>query len=815
MDVLAGAGLGLLALAGRMDPTLSTAVEQSLLANAMGYVDDAVALAPTATQDRGFDSLAAAAARQDLATLEARAQQNDLLAAYLRACVALERGADRNGIQQLFEPLRGLGQPPLPFMHLAVQGLPLSQAGPLAQRWPVYVIHLLQSRMEEKLTDVDDVESGEVWPLTRFAQRLEAWSPGGPEAEDGLLQDNARQRAAFQAMYVMAMAGYHNVLANRKSSLNSTGQFLDRLLPHDSAHPLVLLWRGKLLASQGERAQAEEQAAAILAAQKSTWNPVLYSAPQLEPALMYQVFSLVDNYQARHRLAPATAQCLDSRPSGWSTLGMLFHLMQNTDLAEAAYVQALKANAHDFSTVQNLCSLREDEVYFQQARARDPNNLALLQRAAAWNKEHQTPEALQRALPWYNAALALSPDNMTLQHGKAWCLLKLGHLDEAVVMLRQLLARPPQDSLQHARIVACLAEGLLKKGQAQAALDTVTDVMQSYQAGVLTMGVRAYEAVGQTAQAEDWIDRAVARYPNVDHVLAEAAAYYWRKGDWNKAAAYIAQGRPVMGSQYTWYTRMFLETMAPAPPAAVLAAVKALVATGAKPWEIKRLGIRLHRVGKTELALALLQMAPAASASEQLERAVETYPLLRTLKGEDAALAQLMAGVDAKKRGPLAMMLFKHGHYDILLSQYRNPEVDAPGHGEFIHLMRLLAWLSQDREPASLAEEFQSHYQRAKADFYHAVGRLLLGRISEEELLAMVAQPRQRCEAAYYLGLHHRLRGAFDQAAIWYQICLETGLEHNGEYHWALEELSAWSHLGPERRHRLPARDRQALETLD
>ena len=79
--------------------------------------------------------------------------------------------------------------------------------------------------------------------------------------------------------------------------------------------------------------------------------------------------------------------------------------------------------------------------------------------------------------------------------------------------------------------------------------------------------------------------------------------------------------------------------------------------------------------------------------------------------------------------------------------------------------------------------------------------------ISREDALAKIKSPKQRCEFAYYIGLSERLKARFPEAANWYQLCRETLLQNNGEYHWASDELFWWSHMGTRNRHKLMSDD--------
>lgn len=84
-------------------------------------------------------------------------------------------------------------------------------------------------------------------------------------------------------------------------------------------------------------------------------------------------------------------------------------------------------------------------------------------------------------------------------------------------------------------------------------------------------------------------------------------------------------------------------------------------------------------------------------------------------------------------------------------------------------------------------------------DFFKVFGAAPLERF-ESALAPLISLSMSRFE----------LKGNFRNAAIWYQICRETMLQNNGEYHWATTELFWWSKLGLLNRHRLPSADVEA-----
>jgi hypothetical protein len=191
---------------------------------------------------------------------------------------------------------------------------------------------------------------------------------------------------------------------------------------------------------------------------------------------------------------------------------------------------------------------------------------------------------------------------------------------------------------------------------------------------------------------------------------------------------------------------------------------------------------------------------------------VAAYGFLRRSAGLEAASAHFRSSVPPQLRGPALMVMFSRGEYEGLLAEVGDPAGYGPQYAEFIWLQALIASLAHDGAAPAWAEPLRTHYAGpASPELYFAIGSFLQGALSQEQLLARIANADERCEVAYYLGLAARLRGDYPAATGWYQIAMQTGQEKNGEYHWAGDELFFWSRLGMENRHRLPRDDVRAV----
>jgi tetratricopeptide (TPR) repeat protein len=315
--------------------------------------------------------------------------------------------------------------------------------------------------------------------------------------------------------------------------------------------------------------------------------------------------------------------------------------------------------------------------------------------------------------------------------------------------------------------------------------------------------------LGQNDQAEQTYQKALERYPTTDHVLSGTAAFMWRSNRDEDAAEYIARGRRIKGSFSRWYFDDYMEIFSQLDEERILGSLDALILKGATDWEISGLGSEFHRKKRPDIACMILEKKSPRGAMENLEKIVEISKIMGTWKGDEAAAFDyLQKSVPPKMHGPLTSVLFKQGLFDPILKILREPDAFPQKYREFLWLQKLMAWLALGKTPDSLAREFEAHYDGADSpDYYKAVGRFMLGKISQDTLLKRIRTRKQRCEFAYYIGFSQRVIDNFTEATHWYHLCRETLLSNNGEYHWASNELFWWGHMGTKRRHRLLAED--------
>jgi len=244
-----------------------------------------------------------------------------------------------------------------------------------------------------------------------------------------------------------------------------------------------------------------------------------------------------------------------------------------------------------------------------------------------------------------------------------------------------------------------------------------------------------------------------------------------------------------------------MEVLAFASEDRIMKAFDYMAAKGAGVWEISALAFRFDKEKRPEIAYRLLSKAPAGGHMQRLEKSVNIYKVVRKWKGEGKGREFLAPYFSTQLLGPQSMVLFKEGLFNLILTEVKDPDGYQQSHREFMWLLKLMAWQACGK-PDGYLTEFTRHYDKGSPDHYHSIGRYMMGNISRLELLRLVKTPKQRCEFAYYIGFSERMKGNFPAAANWYQICLETGLSNNGEYHWASNEMFWWAHMGTKNRHK-------------
>jgi hypothetical protein len=411
-----------------------------------------------------------------------------------------------------------------------------------------------------------------------------------------------------------------------------------------------------------------------------------------------------------------------------------------------------------------------------------------------------------KGLDCYDRALKQVPSRQPLWRQKALLLKELGKHEESRQTLLSWLEQYGANNLTTTKMKSQLAKLLLKMEKPEQALEVLEKDRGSYQAGVMMVLADIYETLDLKEDAWAMHEKAVKRYPNVNHVLSGSAAFLWRDNQFAAASDYISRGRQVNGHFSRWYFNDYMTVFSNAPEDKIVESYNSLIESGAQEWERKALAYRFQKEKRPEISYLIMSGVSHPNPMLEFENKIDQYKLLKQWQGKEAAKAILSPYLSPQLDSRLSMVLFKEGMFEILLSEIKYPDDYPIRDREFMWLMKLMAWLATEK-PGSYDAELTQHYEKPGSDYYHSIGSYLIGKLPLQELLALIRTPKQRCEFAYYIGFSYRMKNDFATAANWYQICLETGLTNNGEYHWASGELFWWAHMGTKNRHKNVARD--------
>jgi len=801
-DDFASRALALLALTKKLDPTLPVAREEAFLAMILGYTAHADQLIDSGdVQIFGpVDHAFRAYIKQDLAELKQQLRPDaELLELYLLARLyrrmGLSKEAENVSIQLLNK---------FPHLYPALVEIIYSANLPAAKLLTiVYPLDIL-ARLEGRVKP-DAVENAAAWgervkafaggsaegnvSFSQFEDLLAGWEPLKGYGRHGLFIDEAQIKQVFRTLYTGAVYLRFNVLYNRWAVLDRATNYVNSFATADPDHPLVMSMQLKVYVESGRRREANAICEKVL------------RHPRASASIASSAHYLLNDKLKQINATPALVSKMDSRPSNLVQLGRIFVRLHHFDFSEKFYFLALAQNPYQYQTYVDLAQVTGDDEPILAAIEKFSGNAMMLEKAGDYFAEKGNQHALAKAVNHYRQAAVLQPSNEDHPQKLARSLRKLKRFGEAVQVLQEWIAQNGGNNLTTTICKGGVARVYLEMGKPEMALQALETEMESYQSGVMMIIAEAHSMRNEFDLAEAVFRKALERYPQSGHVLAASAKFCWKTGRDKDAAEFIARGRRINGENSNWYFSDFLEVFEQAHPGRILAAIGGLQARGASAWETGRLAHLFADKGRYKIALKILQQTPAQKTMQRLELAVAKYEVIRQWKGEKAARHSLFQMVPPQVLGQLTMVLFKKGHFPLVMAVLENPDSFQKPYREFLWLLKLMAWLAEDNQPAGLQNEFYRHYHTKSKDHYHAIGRFMLGKVTRADLLALIKTSKQRCEFSYYIGFAERVRGNFSEAANWYQICRETMLSNNGEFHWASTELFWWAHTGTRNRH--------------
>ncbi|MBU1055565.1 MAG: tetratricopeptide repeat protein [Proteobacteria bacterium] len=801
-DDFASYSLGFLALARHVDPGISSFREEALIAMNMGYTAHADRLLKSSFDkpDEPTDKIIDAYMKKDFKVLQdLQGDGSNVLSYYLLARLYRESGLYREAEEMTKGLLKRIPDH-YPTIMEAIYSSDLSVAKILTILYPLDILADMEQKVSPGTLKIrkkwserinafaGDPSTGSSTSIQQFENLLSNWHlPDGNEGY-GFFINEQQIKNIYKSLYSGAVYLRFKILLNRWNTVDKAENYVRAISEGDETSLVAMI----MLAEANNELGNFEQVKSIC--------EKIVNHPETSASLAMKAYLCVDDYQVKLKFAPAIFKKLDGRPVNLTRMGRVFQQIYNYDMAGDFYSLALKKDPFYFSNYQSLAKVAGTHVPITCNLENFSYNFLFLEKAGDYLARHEEPVYKIKALDCYDKALKLAPSRNRLWKQKAKILQNLKRYEESAEVLKKWLKKYGRNDLVTTIYKSKLANIYLDMGKPKIAFKVLSDEIDSYQGGFMMSLARTYEDLKKPEEAEKIYHKALTRYPTGSHILSGAAAFMWRFGRDKEAAEYIEKGRLLNGKFSRWYFDDYMKIFSQATEERIMKAFDH-IAAGAGVWEISSLAFYFEKVKRPEIAYWLLTKVKAATRMQQLENTVNIYKVLRKWKGVDQAGKFLAPNLTPQSMGPLSMILFKEGQFDLILTELKNPNDYQEDFREFMWLMKLMAWQACN-QPEQDLPEFTRHYENNSPDYYHSIGKYMMGLISRSDLLRLIKSPKQRCEFLYYIGFSERMKGNFREAANWYQICLETGLSNNGEYHWASDELFWWAHMGTTNRHK-------------
>ena len=329
-----------------------------------------------------------------------------------------------------------------------------------------------------------------------------------------------------------------------------------------------------------------------------------------------------------------------------------------------------------------------------------------------------------------------------------------------------------------------------KPAEAWAAIEPA---IASMKGEALDRGALILAHLGRHEAAESLALVRVARYPSYAAGLATPTEVLWIAGKDERAAEWLLRQKEHFGTEgWTEVGAAFARSFWKRPLSDGELAFRELRRQGLSTWELWNVSTASAQFGRHDLAFVAESSLKAATGGlESMSYASRAYRYLKRWRGPAEALRWMRSAVPDEMREPAAMIFYREDEGSLLWELIGEPPHDD--HGRFVWLMRAAAAVDAGLATDPHRAELMAYYGQSGKDPYFVMGRHLVGLATEEEMLDLADAPDRRCEVAYYLGVRARAEGRYEDASEWFLVAVATGQTQEGEYTWAIDELTNWA----------------------
>ncbi len=392
----------------------------------------------------------------------------------------------------------------------------------------------------------------------------------------------------------------------------------------------------------------------------------------------------------------------------------------------------------------------------------------------------------------YRKLIQEDPENWLVRQPFVKFLIRKKHYKEARKHCLDWLEKDVEVSgLEKVAAHNFVAEAFLKEKKYLKAYEEISKVVRGYQGKSLRLAGQIMDKLGEQGKAESIFRKAIQRYPGSYKQTQSLINFLWSQKRYDEVLKLIKEF-PGGLKMENWRSDLaigFYNTFKDRPDDEAIAAFESLLNGGIQSSYLRYIPGTLHNGEHSRLAFKL-QSRLKGKKSQQLFFEIKAYKFLKAWKGRRAAYKWLKARNPGQYGIHSANVFFERKNFPMLWDLIPpNPEPQ-------VWLLRAAASL-RSRPTATQRRQLQKYFRKNDpSSTRNQMGRYLLGKISEEDLLEQANDPVKRLESAFYIAWKARAKGDWYKAARWFRIAIETGEKKHWEYGWAGNHLFKWKDRG-------------------
>ena len=333
---------------------------------------------------------------------------------------------------------------------------------------------------------------------------------------------------------------------------------------------------------------------------------------------------------------------------------------------------------------------------------------------------------------------------------------------------------------------ASIGNTLIAEGRYREAYEALRPVIQTGQAGAMSLGVRALALGGRLNEALSLANRIIERYPEDGPSRALRLEIWWRQGNHDAVAQELREHEWLRSD---FVAKSFIAVYGSDIQAAGRAAF-VLANAGVPADRLVMLGRGAFDAGRPDLAFELASRGTDPNPMAAMYKSILASRFLADARGQEAAIDWLRERLPMPLNDNLAFFLVDAGHDELLWTWTAD---DSREEGRYTWLMRALAAVRSGLASSPHREELLAHFAAASPNPYHTMGRYLVGLEREDAMLALATSAHRKCEVSFFLGERARAEGRIADAVDWFRVGVETAQTGDGEYYWAIRALAELS----------------------